>query len=515
MIYNKLVSKRKVITGMSLKKKNRLNKTNSNIGGVLMTKNILPVILIALIATLAFQTAISAETTKYPSKASSRKELTKMSRETTEMRSPFGLLDPIIDTPTMNNSEYYKELGIKWLAFSRENAFLGWQSIEKEKGKYDFTSHDEDICSFYSQGISLIYETRPVNKVYGTTWNEGVRAETNEYPAGHLKEWGDFVRKLVERYDGDGLSDAPCSTKINIKYYQLVHELQLPTLSYDYWTGNPKEYAEVFETTYKAMNKACNDCVLIMPVPPSLSLEGMNGKDDFLTIVLGYLKDKDIKNIGFDYHFWGDYRKRLQFIEKINDYATSNGFTAVKIFSNESGAPSFEGAEADQANYVIKSYVSGIAHGQTKQFWTRVFDYSGGTPLWMDIGLMTNYRAGEPPHKKLAFFTYKKMVEVLEGSDWSKVNILSEKNGVYAYKFIKGNKTVWVAWNDNPEEKELHITDITSSQVKVTEAIPGYSSGKNIKDHKPAFKERKMDVEKGIIRVRLGNRPVFIEQITI
>ena len=80
--------------------------------------------------------------------------------------------------------------------------------------------------------------------------------------------------------------------------------------------------------------------------------------------------------------------------------------------------------------------------------------------------------------RKLAYYAYKKMVEVLDGSDWNNIQTIQEKDGIYVYKFTKNNKPIYVAWNDNTAEKTITISGITSNQVKITEAVPKYESGK-------------------------------------
>lgn len=133
-------------------------------------KSVFFVIIAALITALTLQAAGRSETVNVFSTFSYKKDPTQMPDETIAMLSPFGLLDPIIDTPTMNNFEYYKDLYIKWLVVLREGTNFGWQSVETEKGRYDFQSHDKDICELYKQGINIIYATRPISLLYDTIW---------------------------------------------------------------------------------------------------------------------------------------------------------------------------------------------------------------------------------------------------------------------------------------------------------------------------------------------------------
>gem|GEM_PF-1545773 len=426
--------------------------------------------------------------------------------------SPFGFCDPLIDNPTKKpNYEYYHDLRIKWLEFPRENSRLGWQSVEKEPGIYDFSQHDKEICEHYQQGINLIYVTRPVNSLYGTSWIEGNGIAEDEYPNGYLTNWANFIKTVAERYDGDGIDDAPGSPIIN--YYQFVHELTpLFAISDDYWQNHPDQYAEVFELTYNALKEANPNAILSMPVGQLLNTGGEN----FLRSVLGYLQGKGITDIGFDYHSWDNYKERVSYIKRIKEIASMFGFdlSKIKIFSNESGKPDESGAkEQEQASYLIQAYTVSLANGQTKQFWTRIFDYRGSSGIWSNIGLIHNpLNSDRLSHKKLAYYTYKKMVEVLEGSDWKNIATIQAQDGIYIYKFTKQGKPIWVAWNDNSQEKQVTISGINSSQVKITEAVPKYETGKEVKDYNTAFNAKTKSVINSKASLTLAESPVFIEE---
>jgi hypothetical protein len=423
--------------------------------------------------------------------------------------SPFGFCDPPIGNPGTNNYDYYKDLGTKWLEFPRENAILGWESMEKEPGKYDFSEVDAELSSHYQQGLNVIWVTRPINKLYGTYWNEF--GESDEYPDGHLTEWYNYMRAVAERYDGDGIDDAPFSPKIIINYYQFVHEL-VPNPN-DYWQSHVDQYAEVFELTYRAIKEANPNAVLSMPVGPY----DLSHPEAFIGSVLPLLQNKGIADIGFDYHSWNNYEERISYIKMIKDTASQYGWDPekIKIFSNESGRPDAEGTEErEQAAYVVQAYAVSLANGQTKQFWTRVFDYISTSKIWGNIGLIHNPANSDGlSHKKLAYHTYKKMVEVLEGSDWNNIQTIEEENGIYIYKFTKQGKSIWVAWNDNSTQKQITITGINSSQMKITEAVPKYESGKYVTDYNTAFNIETKSAKDGEITLTLGKSPLFIQEI--
>ena len=144
--------------------------------------------------------------------------------------------------------------------------------------------------------------------------------------------------------------------------------------------------------------------------------------------------------------------------------------------------------------------------------WSHYDKNSSGNCYFCSTGLVNNSRNDDgKSHKKLAYYTYKKMVEVLDGSDWNNIQTIQEKDGVYIYKFTKNNKPILVAWNDNSTSKTITISGITSSQVKITEAVPKYESGKEVTDYNTAFNAETKSVSGGKVTITLKDVPVFVE----
>ena len=103
------------------------------------------------------------------------------------------------------------------------------------------------------------------------------------------------------------------------------------------------------------------------------------------------------------------------------------------------------------------------------------------------------------------------MVEILDGSDWGNVQTVQEKDGIYVYKFMKNGKPIWVAWNDNDGEKQVTISGINSSSLKITEAVAKYETGKEVEDYNTAFSTKTASVENGKATIKIKDKPLFIE----
>lgn len=150
-------------------------------------------------------------------------------------------------------------------------------------------------------------------------------------------------------------------------------------------------------------------------------------------------------------------------------------------------------SEIDQANDLVRKYVLSLALGINKIFWTTTYEFNwlnDPENFFSKVGLIYNglglddFGLGV---KKLSYYTYKKMAEILEGSDWNDIQTIQESEGIYLYKFVRNNRPIWAVWNDNPEEKMITISGINSRQAKIIEAVPKYEFGYQVVDYDTAF----------------------------
>ncbi len=316
----------------------------------------------------------------------------------------------------------------------------------------------------------------------------------------------------MERYDGDGKEDAPGSPVI--LNYRLIHEMHPPSLTREQRFVSPEEFARLFEATYEAMKEASPEIRLWLPGADAKVDYAFNGKeiydrrqqrtvtvseDGFLVQVLRLL-DRQYLDIGLDYHYWTfefngtGYLGHKEWIERLRRVSSKLGYPALEIMSGEMGTPAWtEADEKDQAVYVVKSYVLSLSLEQKMIFWTSLVEYLESRWIGAGVhfgftGLVNNPENDGDSSKKLGYYTYKKMVEALEGSNWDSIQTIQEKDGVYIYKFTKNGKPIWVAWNDSSAERQISISGINSTQVKVTVAVPKYSSGKEVTDYTPLFR---------------------------
>lgn len=336
----------------------------------------------------------------------------------------------------------------------------------------------------------------------------------------------------MEKYQND-VKESVKKYKNNVKAWLGVNEAD------SFWRDTPERYAEYFIATSKAIKSESPDAVVVLNLagtsPPGneSSLAGLKFLETALKNGVGPYFDV------LDIHIQGNatnYKNLGKIVSDYNKVFKQNGIKEKPIWNTEFGTydgdpyedPKMPGmelsyqSETTQASGLIKKYIYGLSVGIKKMFWTTMVEWShygrngSGNNYFSNAGLINNARNDGQSHKKLSYYTYKKMVEVLEGSDWDNIETVIENSktypNVYVYKFTKDNKSIWIAWNDNSAEKQIIISGITSSQVKITEAVPKYESGKEVTDYNTAFEIETKTVQNNKISITLEEKPVFIEQ---
>ena len=442
--------------------------------------------------------------------------------------SPFGFIDDVAQEP------YLGQLNVHWRRGTQAGRW-GW--IETKKGMYDWSIPDHHFLASFKNGVNIALEIRVHNKIYGAVLG-------HEYPDGNTRALSEFVRKLVERYDGDGIDDAPGSPVI--KLYQFIHELSPPLRRdrtsqrrIEYYRSNVDQYIELFQVIYRAMKEACPDAKLMLAGTTKIIDFSFKGdtisnprgslisidEDGFLVRVLHGL-NRSCKDIALDYHIWvkakgSGYKMHRNFIKEIRRCCKKLGYKDIDIMSMEAGTADYmDGAtEKDQATSLIKIYVSTLALGQKKLFWTTASEYdwsTGDTSLFDFTGLVNNHRNKDgKSHKKLAFFTYKLMVEKLEGSDWDNIEtVIDGTDNVYIYRFTKKDtgKPVYVAWWDYFEEKS-HVGKAPKSLILKVGNVNKVRITDSITDANGKRKVWEKDVDHVKVELLFSETPLFIEPL--
>lgn len=425
--------------------------------------------------------------------------------------------------------KHIQHIDVKWI---RPGVDIAWQLVQptKEhvgKGLYDWAVTD-NLYGKVPSGVNVLANigvghAGPGLGIKPGTW-EFVNKEAEEY---YIK----FVKEVVERYDGDGYKDSP-GLENPVKYWQTQNE---PAgINEHAFAGNPNldwhGFSHFQEITYKAIKETDPEAKVAiggligghsvsLNIPPFLQKE----REEFYIPLLRNLKGKYIDI--FDIHYYGvaeewpaNWKEMKDIYDVFRQELDQNGYKNTEIWFTETALPSDNPfGEKLQAANVIKRYIYPLSFGAKKIFWWNMIEgeypLEGAQPS-NHYGLVYDGVGQNDPGygvEKLSYYTYKKMVEVLEGSDWDIIQTVQESGGIYIYRFLKQGKPIWVAWNDNSTEKQITISGITSNQVTITEAIPEYESGKEVMNYNSAFNTEAKTVSGGKVTIILTDKPVFVE----
>lgn len=430
--------------------------------------------------------------------------------------SPFGFI--MGDTSARDKTiSGMTDLGAKWIRLSGVSGII-WERVEKTKGQYDWTEADKMLSTFSQKGISILVTIGASNKVYQSEFG---------YLPKDIKAYKAFLSAAAERYDGDGLEDAPGSPTVSA--WQIGNEVEMKTV----WMDSPGNYAELMKASYEAVKSASSAVKVV--------IAGMGTGDSAALLkysqILSSMKD-GVYFDAFDFHWHatdgGNYKehktkdsnKVLNFdkvLSEIKNMLAAGNHKNAEIWITEMSASDIIPAgntEETQAVDLIKRYVYPAVKGVNKVFWGTLYEQSGfggqtaGNTNYFDTqGLVNNPGNDGLSHNKLAYYSYRKMVEVLGESDWKDIQKIQESDGIYIYKFLKSGTPVWVAWNDNPDSRQITIADVGSIQVEITQAVPNYASGQEVTDYSRAFSTETKAAINAAISVSLGEAPVFVEEV--
>lgn len=181
-----------------------------------------------------------------------------------------------------------------------------WDAMQKNKdNQINFSHTDEVVKTYQNAGIGTLATLWPF-----ADWEQGrnpnckVSSQDEFLAKNDKKERGDYlpeyrcnpvnwdlyqqwVKKLVERYDGDGLDDMP-DLKIPLKYWEVLNEPDLsagPELDFYTEEDAPKAYQELLIKTSQAIRQSDPNAKILIA-------GAAGGSEQFLNFYRQVLKNK-------------------------------------------------------------------------------------------------------------------------------------------------------------------------------------------------------------------------------
>jgi hypothetical protein len=337
-----------------------------------------------------------------------------------------------------------KDAGIGWRRFN-----IKWSSYEKDKAHLDRV-----ILEANRRNINLL--AMIIMGKYSVLPEQGVK---NRKFLRTIQDFEKFVADISERYDGDGIKDAPDSPVVT--YWQIENEETGPS---HFWKrtkfskspGPATGYVKVLEAAYTAI-KANQPGAKVL-------LGGLGGydRDNYLEGILkaGGGKYFDI----LDFHIYLDFpsfwhvikveKKVAQFRDILKKYGLSKPIWATEMTTGQSALGKKAQADGEKilAELVVKRYVTLLSEDVERAFW-KYFD----TPK-VPGGLLNPDLS-----PKLAYNAYGVMTRRLGG--FLKVEDLSRKD-LSIFKFINSNKKeVFVVWAEQKQVADLGLGAVTVTNM--------------------------------------------------
>jgi len=417
---------------------------------------------------------------------------------------------PIGIHPASINHPHYLENGFVHahnigINMTRESLYAFWTLVQPniQSPLYNFQSYDLQWFSVPAN-ITILGNISPQPLI-----EDQGRLLPNSWIPIDIPAYKEFVKAVVERYDGDGIDDMP--GLINpIQHWQIGNE---PNLS-NQLRSLRSDYATFHQITYEAIKEANPNAFVLMAGVAGFPESYMRGFDKFYPSVLKELNGKYID--GFDFHWYGNAFGEYQFVDtvtgqnvltEIRKTLANCGYSEnLPIWITEMGTyagvlempPNWDTyqTEDEQATDVVKrcfyswangidqvlmafGFIEGFRH-DNGYFDNTGFIYDGEG--FLDYGLGT---------KKLAYYTLKLITQEFPGLQPSQVVLMQSNDNISLYKWnTPDGKPVYILWrNDNPNifTKPLDITlqledysDVTS--ITTTEMVPNAFTASSLED---------------------------------
>jgi len=196
-----------------------------------------------------------------------------------------------------------------------------WQQIEPRKGEYHWEYIDRYVRTAQQRNIQILFTISPYTDWDQETCNldlpyiphykpeEGEKGDWGKFGRGKdilahahrkgkpcdMEAYEEFLRRLVERYDGDGLDDMP-GLRYQIRYWEIGNEVDCR----GYFQGSAKDYFEILKVSYTIIKQTDPNAKVLISTLPSLGRDPKFefGRPDFDPVKLFKLGAADYFDIG-------------------------------------------------------------------------------------------------------------------------------------------------------------------------------------------------------------------------
>jgi len=360
---------------------------------------------------------------------------------------------------------------------------ISWNSVEPEKPQdgvhhYRWKKTDKKIQASLNFNIDVLPITT-CKSSWGSIHKKG--SEGGVPKPEHMEDYQDFIRHLIERYDGDGMDDAPFVTPDKRIKHWVVENEPGP----NHWCASSvevtaQEYASHFIITQQAIKETDPTAQVSLAGFGSAGALGLNDTTTF-TDVLQLLSEQDVD---FDFLVFHNYKQPetipicFEFIQdKLNQY----GFGAKKVWLTETNfyKDGIKDQLGEPTEYNKIEFDALVAEGMVKRF---VYAFSTGIETviehtfvdqvpWPEKSSFSYYRGlvDRELNPKPVYYAYQTMASRLEAFDYADQ---IHESSYYLFKFDFSNKnSVYVAWSDDEKQVDLDLGPVKATDIYGNETV--------------------------------------------
>ena len=357
-----------------------------------------------------------------------------------------------------------------------------WGMIETEPGVFDFSGTDRYVKTAQVQGFHILANIQPFAAWDQVECHQDLPQVEVKRPSGppdyhtkgkpcDMEHYKDFVAKVVERYDGDGVDDMSGLT-VPIKHWEVLNEPEFQEEPLVFFQGSPADYFEILKVTYEMIKKADPEALVVQGGMAGMMTECTNFWQDVFD--LGGADYFDIANMHSIGH--GEHLN----IPSFKQFLVKNGIENKPIWVTEvqyQQAYQTQDYSAEEfAQVLARSYIFALANGVDKFFYVNIKlpPVKNGVPFDERSALIKDNGDKSP-----LFYAHLTVANILgEISESDTVEKIKEKVGGWSieegqYKFNIKGKTIYALWGTGslpPEVAgEVKVTEITGTQ-RVTDS---------------------------------------------
>jgi len=419
------------------------------------------------------------------------------------------------------------------------NIMVQWFLYEPTKEDYKLSALDQRVLARQSQGFDFIMTLRPnalwaggEDYMFGRPdWTERkkIRRANTAYPTDEAA-WVRFVKKIVDRYDGDGTNDVPNLVQ-GVKYWRICNEWG------HMFKGTNEEFVRLMKITHNAIKAESPEALILSPGITGLQkhalIRGFMKKDyiwsfsekqastrltqeDLIRETQGGFIPRVEKRIESLFRDCGAYFDIVDIHAYMTDEEDVRGGLAYihdqlkknklekQLWSLEWGLPFNEFTDESFNRLIITSQVVGFAHGMDQIMWSTLNPLLQSRDGFLNLSLLDE---GKSP--KQAYVNYQTLTHSIGGFD--SVRLIRTAKGVETYVFEVKGKLVWVLWLK--DEKADALTVMLPVDKGACEVVrPVISVPKNGVPIEP--KIQKMIADQNGLAVEVKYAPVIVRPVS-